>query len=71
MAEVSDIQKKVMSALAGGDAPMANKQIANASGLESKDVSAAIKTLKKDGLVESPARCKYSLTSDGKTALKG
>jgi predicted transcriptional regulator len=70
MANVSEVDKKVMSALAQSGEPLANKQIAGASGLDSKDISASIKTLKKEGLVESPARCKYALTPDGAAALK-
>ena len=61
--------KKVLQALADADAPLANKQIANASGLESKEVSATVKALKSAGLVDSPARCKYGLTDDGKSAV--
>ena len=71
MSSVSDVDKKVMSALAGSEEPLANKQIAKASGLDSKDISASIKNLKKDGLVDSPARCKYALTSEGEAVLKG
>lgn len=69
MANVSDVDKKVMTALDESDAPLANKQIAAATGLDSKDVSAAVKGLKKEGLIDSPARCKYGITPDGKTAL--
>lgn len=60
--------KKVIKALADGSDPMNNKQIQNASGLDSKEVSAAVKSLKAAGLVDSPARCKYGLTDAGKKA---
>ena len=69
MAKVSDVDKKVMNALVDSDAPMANKQIASATGLDGKEVSAAVKNLKKQGLVDSPARCKYGITAEGKAAL--
>ena len=61
--------KKVLQALARADAPLANKQIANASGLDGKEVTAAVKALKSAGMVDSPARCKYGLTDQGKSAV--
>ncbi len=69
MANVSDVDRKVMTALADSDAPMANKQISTATGLDSKEISAAVKGLKKLGFVDSPARCKYGITANGKAAL--
>lgn len=68
-AKKSDVDakgKKVLGALAKGEGPMTNKQIAGASGLESKEVSAVVKSLKDLGLVDSPARCKYGITDAGK-----
>lgn len=61
--------KKVMKALNAGEAPLANKQLAQATGLDGKEISALIKELKSRGLVESPVRCKYSLSNSGRTAL--
>ena len=58
-----------MKALAAGDAPQANKQLAQATGLDGKEISALIKDLKSRGLVESPVRCKYSLSDSGRSAL--
>jgi DNA-binding MarR family transcriptional regulator len=69
-AKLSSAQKKVLKALAEGDAPLANKQLAQATGLEGKEISALIKELKGQGLVESPARCKYGLSDSGRSALK-
>lgn len=54
---------KAMKAAAGAAAP---KQIAEASGIDSKKVSEIIQSLKAQGLVESPARCKWALTEAGK-----
>ncbi|MBU0514361.1 MAG: MarR family winged helix-turn-helix transcriptional regulator [Proteobacteria bacterium] len=62
-------QKKVLKALGGMSDPATNKQIAGAAGLESQDVTAAIKKLKDAGFVDSPARCKYGLTPSGKKAV--
>ncbi|MCB2226432.1 MAG: helix-turn-helix domain-containing protein [Desulfarculaceae bacterium] len=69
MASVDD--KKVLKALSGAKEPMSNKQVAESAGLESKQVSGTMSALKKEGLVESPVRCKYSITAAGKKALKG
>lgn len=62
---------KVLSVLAKAKEPMSNKQVAAESGLESKKVSNAMNSLKKEGLVDSPVRCKYAITTSGKKALKG
>ena len=63
--------KKVLSVLAKAKEPMSNKQVAELSALESKKVSSTMNALKKEGLVDSPARCKYAITPSGKKALKG
>ncbi len=62
-------QKKVLSVLNEMGKPLAPKQIAEAAGMESKDVSAKIKGLKKLGYVDSPVRCKYAITDAGKTSI--
>jgi len=71
MAKATAEDKKVLKALSGAKDPMSNKQVAESAGLESKKVSAAMSALKKEGLVDSPVRCKYSITAAGKKALKG
>ena len=63
---LTDIQKRVLAAFAEQDEPVGGKAIAAASGIESKEVSGQIKTLRGKGLLESPIRCKYALTDDGK-----
>lgn len=63
--------KKILKALAASEAPLANKQLATQTGLDSKVVSAVVKDLKTAGLVDSPARCKYGVTQLGEKALKG
>ncbi|MBW1635336.1 MAG: transcriptional regulator [Deltaproteobacteria bacterium] len=50
--------------------PCGNKDIVEATGLDKKVVSSKITSLKKKGLVDSPVRCKYSITEDGQVALK-
>jgi len=67
---MSDEQKQVLEAMNKCDGPCASKDIAAATGLETKQVSCRITALKKKGYVDSPVRCKYGITSEGKTALK-
>ncbi len=66
---LSDEQKEVLVAMKNCDEPCASKDIAAATGLETKQVSCRITALKKKGYVESPVRCKYAITNDGITAL--
>jgi len=68
--ELSGEHKQVLEALAQCAGPCGNKDIAEATGLDKKVVSSKITSLKKKGLVESPVRCKYGITEDGKSALK-
>jgi len=62
---IDDVQKKVLQTLAGFDTPAGNKDLAQAAGLEGKEVTKAIKGLKLKGLVDSPVRCKYTVTPAG------
>lgn len=67
---LTDEQIQVLEAMANSSEPCGSKDIAAATGLESKAVSCRITALKKKGLVESPVRCKYTITDDGRSALK-
>jgi len=67
--KLSPEHKKVLAALAASPAPLANKQIADAAGLDGKAVTALVGELKGLGLLGSPARCKYGLTAAGKNAV--
>lgn len=67
---LTDEQKQVLEAMDNCDDPCASKDIAAATGLETKQVSCRITALKKKGYVASPVRCKYAITNDGKAALK-
>ncbi len=66
---LTDEQKQILEAMAKSDEPCGSKDIASATGLESKAISCRITALKKKGLVESPVRCKYAITADGRSAL--
>lgn len=67
--ELTDEQKQVLNALATSSEPSGAKDIAVATGLESKQVSCRITALKKKGYVASPVRCKYEITPEGRKAL--
>lgn len=68
---LTDEQKKVLQAMADCDGPCAAKEIAAATGLDAKAVSCKITDLKKNGYVDSPERCKYGITAEGRTAVNG
>lgn len=61
--------KKILEALANADKPCGNKDLVEATGLEKKIVSKHITALKKQGLVDSPVRCKYGITTEGKSSI--
>ncbi len=66
---LTEEQLKILKAMAKAEGPCGSKDIAAATGLETKVISSRIAALKKSGLVESPVRCKYSVTEDGKAAI--
>ncbi|HHL33048.1 MAG TPA: Fur family transcriptional regulator [Desulfobulbaceae bacterium] len=66
---LSDKQRTVLEAMAKCEQACGSKDIAAATGLEPKQVSCQITALKKKGFVESPVRCKYTITGDGKSAI--
>jgi len=68
---LTDEQKKVLQAMADCVGPCAAKDIAAATGLDAKMVSGGIADLKKQGYVDSPERCRYGITAEGRTAMKG
>lgn len=68
---LTDEQKMVLQAMADFHGPCVAKDIAAATGLEAKLVTGKIADLKKQGFVDSPVRCKYGITADGRTAIKG
>lgn len=68
-AALTEEQKNILAAMAAQNAPCGCKEIAAASGMESKSVSCKLTALKNKGFVESPARCKYSITETGRAAL--
>jgi Fe2+ or Zn2+ uptake regulation protein len=68
-ASLSDAQRQVLEALAQNAEACGSKELAAATGLESKQISCQLTALKNKGYVSSPARCKYQITTTGKDAL--
>ena len=68
-AKLSDSQQAILKAMSGMDSAYDSKELATVTGLEAKQVSSQLTALKKKGLIESPVRCKYSITAEGKNAL--
>ena len=66
---LSELQRKVLEALATTPEACGSKEIAAATGLEAKQISCQITALKNKGYVASPARCKYEITEQGKSML--
>ncbi len=66
---LTDEQKKILEALSQSDDPLACKEIAEKVGLTGNQVSCRIRSLKSKGFVDSPVRCKYTITAEGRAAL--
>lgn len=64
-----DESRQVLEALAKCAGPCGPKDIAEATGLDKQVVSNQITALKKKGLVDSPVRCKYGITAEGRASL--
>ncbi|MFB0561218.1 MAG: transcriptional regulator [Candidatus Lokiarchaeia archaeon] len=57
---MGDNEKVVLEAMKKAGKPVRPGDVAKMTGLESKEVSDAIKNLKKEGKVMSPKRCYYA-----------
>ncbi|HBI14775.1 MAG TPA: Fur family transcriptional regulator [Desulfobulbaceae bacterium] len=66
---LNDLQRKVLKVLAGIKGACGSKEVAASSGMDAKAVSTQLTALKKKGYVDSPARCKYEITREGKKAI--
>ncbi|OQX15815.1 MAG: hypothetical protein BWK76_12430 [Desulfobulbaceae bacterium A2] len=63
-------QRQILEALAKCKGASGTKDIAEATGLEGKQISCRLTAMKNKGYVASPERCKYEITSDGRKAIK-
>lgn len=68
-AKLNDSQQAILKAMSAMDSVCGSKDLAAATGLEAKQVSCQLTALKKKGFIESPVRCKYSITPEGKSAV--
>jgi len=59
---MSENAKAVLQAMIDAGKPVRPGEVAKAMGIESKEVSKAIKVLKKEGKIHSPKRCYYAPT---------
>jgi len=59
---MSEMVEKVLETMKDMGKPVRPGEVAKALGVESKEVSKAIKELKKEGKVHSPKRCYYAPT---------
>ncbi len=61
--------KLILEALSKCEAPCGTKDIVEATGLDKKIVTDQIALLKKQGLVDSPVRCKLGITAAGRASI--
>lgn len=54
-------KEKVLETLASADKPLKAVQVCERTGLERAEVDKAFKELKKEGLIESPKPCFYTV----------
>jgi Mn-dependent DtxR family transcriptional regulator len=59
---MSEQAEAVLQAMKDAGKPVRPGEVAKTLGIESKEVSKAIKFLKKDGKIHSPKRCYYAPT---------
>jgi Mn-dependent DtxR family transcriptional regulator len=59
---MSEQAEAVLQAMKDAGKPVRPGEVAKTLGIESKEVSKAIKVLKKDGKINSPKRCYYAPT---------
>lgn len=59
---MSEHAEAVLKAMNDAGKPVRPGEVAKALGIESKEVSKAIKVLRKEGKVHSPKRCYYAPT---------
>ena len=60
---MSERAEEVLNAMKDAGKPVRPGDVAKTLGIESKEVSKAIKLLKKEGKIHSPKRCYYAPTS--------
>jgi len=69
MAELDEVGKAILEALAGMEEPAGCGEIAKKAGLSTPKVVGKLRGLLKQELVERPVKSKYVITKAGKAAL--
>jgi len=69
MAELDEVGKAILAALAGMAEPAGCGEIAKKAGLPTPKVVGKLRGLLKQGLVERPVEGKYVITAAGKAAI--
>ena len=67
--ELTDERLRILTVLASSVEPKAGKEIAVDSGIDGKSISCKMRSLKTNGYVDSPIRCKYTITDAGRAVL--
>lgn len=58
---VMEDKEKVIKAFQDSDKPLKPGEVAEMTGIDSKEISKIIKDLKTDGVIDSPKRCYYAI----------
>ncbi len=67
--KLTEEQEKILKTMAAQEGPVTGREVSEATGIAAKSVSCRIQSLRKKGLVGSPARCRYEITDAGKAAV--
>ena len=68
-AGLNDEQISILSALNDFSEPAGTKDIAEKTGIEAQKLASKISALKKKGYIDTPVRCKYSITDQGRAEI--
>lgn len=69
MSGIDGEKKQILEAIAKIEQPCGTKEVAEATGIDKKVVTKEITALKKQGLLDSPARCKHGITDEGRSLI--
>ncbi len=58
---IMDNKDKVVAVFQNSDKPLKSGEIAEKTGIDSKEIGKIIKTLKTEGVIDSPKRCYYAI----------
>lgn len=64
-----EISLKILKILSKNEKPLSSGEISKLADIPASKVSNTLKNLAKEEFINSPARCKYSITKKGKDQL--